>query len=627
MAYFAFEEKLIDNIKKHRKAESSSIEPGLTVEQLLIFLRQRAKSTFAIMDENNSLVENALRPILGNLEQMTSEVADRLFKMAEELFTVEESLDMGLSLEIHEALILWSKKNSDTDRLVRSLYYKGLICQQSIESFYRVAESPQMHRNALMSFMEAVNYKDNYFEIENKETRRYINYCMGNVYVTLSALRHASPKRAEATFFRHLTLATSFWNNQKVRDLDPDFPWDELITNSHQSVCTWLDVLRKQKRGYYDKKLTSRVYESMLYFEHYHQKHGVIPNWSEKHFRYVRSFTVYLKGKITLVSMLKQLMEIFESTDENDYSPEGQFGRLQIPTTIFEQITRASPKLKKCLDEFESKKDDIFKSIIKYCRNVPSDLNRERFYRNLEPAITHASSSLDLESYLDLILSITSFGNISTYVHSVMVKNIVELIATHFIGKSPEHFVGISGTESIQEVIAKKDAIIKLTCRAALCHDIGKVLFLSTVGLSSRKLYDFEFEIIKIHTMVENLLNYSGEAVECIASVIFGHHLWYDGTKGYPKEFDNTSSKYKFIIDMVSVADSIDAATDNIGRTYARAITLEQVEEEINNQAGTRYSPIIAEALKDEILKENIRTCITAGRKLVYYDAYMDIYN
>jgi len=152
-------------------------------------------------------------------------------------------------------------------------------------------------------------------------------------------------------------------------------------------------------------------------------------------------------------------------------------------------------------------------------------------------------------------------------------------------------------------------------------------LLIANLTIYSQSINDFEFEIIRTHTKIENLLNFKGEMVECVSNVIFGHHLWYNGEEGYPKDFDNRKSKYKFVIDMVSVADSIDAATDNIGRTYAKTISLEKVISEIQAQAGTRYSPIIADALNDENLLKKIQQCITSGREAAYYEAYMEIYN
>ena len=50
---------------------------------------------------------------------------------------------------------------------------------------------------------------------------------------------------------------------------------------------------------------------------------------------------------------------------------------------------------------------------------------------------------------------------------------------------------------------------------------------------------------------------------------MIGHHKDYDGKNGYPVYFDKTKSKYKIIIDLIRIADAIDAGTDCYGRNYS----------------------------------------------------------
>ena len=52
------------------------------------------------------------------------------------------------------------------------------------------------------------------------------------------------------------------------------------------------------------------------------------------------------------------------------------------------------------------------------------------------------------------------------------------------------------------------------------------------------------------------------------ADVAKGHHLWYDCSRGYPYDFNTFDSPVKTIIDIVAVADCMDAATDSVGRSY-----------------------------------------------------------
>jgi len=163
-------------------------------------------------------------------------------------------------------------------------------------------------------------------------------------------------------------------------------------------------------------------------------------------------------------------------------------------------------------------------------------------------------------------LKFSTYSHLATYAHSIEVKNLLEIFTKYFFCHKPEMFVGILETKNAHQVIAKKDEIMSLVRKAGLCHDIGKIQYASTVALSSRRLYDFEFQLIQEHVLAGDMINTFDESIHCAKDAILGHYKWYDGSKGYPSNFNNRESRYAFIIDMVSVADSIDAATDTIGR-------------------------------------------------------------
>lgn len=104
--------------------------------------------------------------------------------------------------------------------------------------------------------------------------------------------------------------------------------------------------------------------------------------------------------------------------------------------------------------------------------------------------------------------------------------------------------------------------------------------------------------------------------------IILGHHKFYNGKGGYPADFDNTASCNRFISDLITVCDCIDAATDTFGRNYASAKDFATVRDEIIRDAGTRYNPDIAEILKDDILAGRLSELTRDGRESVYFEVY-----
>ncbi|MBR6477754.1 MAG: hypothetical protein IKS85_04840, partial [Lachnospiraceae bacterium] len=104
--------------------------------------------------------------------------------------------------------------------------------------------------------------------------------------------------------------------------------------------------------------------------------------------------------------------------------------------------------------------------------------------------------------------------------------------------------------------------------------------------------------------------------------VIRGHHLWYDGSRGYPADFDAAKSPYKVIIDIVMTADCLDAATDRVGRSYSKGKTFDDYKAEVKEGAGTRYAPWMAEILEEPGVDSDVRFLLDEGRKELYRDTF-----
>lgn len=137
-----------------------------------------------------------------------------------------------------------------------------------------------------------------------------------------------------------------------------------------------------------------------------------------------------------------------------------------------------------------------------------------------------------------------------------------------------------------------------------------------------RGLLDEEFAMIKCHPEIGARIAREHRSTRDYADVIMGHHVWYDCSRGYPADFDTFKSSYKTIIDLVTAADCLDAATDTVGRSYNRGKTFFDYEKEIEKDAGTRYAPFLPDLLKQPMLRQDIEYLLDAGRKKMYREAF-----
>jgi len=609
------------NMEEFRQLEGNMTEARLSRDELVLRLQMNAKKSSELMIENNNFIENHIRPLFANHETLSEGTAQELFEFSQKLYSFSSQLDMGLALEIHIGLLKWARACGDELNIIRGCYHAGFIYQQINSRMINQCRDYSFFQPALDMFEEGAGYRHKYFDIKSKEARMHINRCMGNVYVILGSRRHEYYEDASRDFFEKVDDTIKFWNDAAVRELDPDFKWQGFISNAHQNIIAFDDILRKQPLDNFDENLAKRVCESFDFLASEDSSIDINRFWPHTRTEYAQLITSFYKGKTDYDGVLNGLRRMFAQTRDDDYTGEGLYGMSYIALMLMQRLQES--ELAGC-----SKKeiDDIVSRITRYCQNAPNGADR----RSMNEFVAIYSKSVrrnvfNFDEYLDLLLKFTSFSHFATYVHSLQVRNLVLILAEYFMCKNPEAFVGFYGTKNADEVIALKSEIIHIAGKAALCHDVGKVSFFNTISLCSRRLYDFEYEDIKAHTVVNGFFETDDERVKCVASAAIGHHKWYDGKGGYPAEFDANACGNKFILDMISAADSIDAATDFVGRSYASGVSLEQVINEINDQAGTRYSPIVAEALRDEALVSKIRECITEGRENVYYEVYLAI--
>lgn len=208
-----------------------------------------------------------------------------------------------------------------------------------------------------------------------------------------------------------------------------------------------------------------------------------------------------------------------------------------------------------------------------------------------------------------------------TYIHSIMVKEITLRITKAILKYDKNIFKPLFDLGYDTD-----EKILKYMEKASLYHDLGKCLTVGVINLQSRKLTEREYAYIKLHPSKARVLLDDDSDFDEFYDVMIGHHKYYDGLGGYPSEFDNTKSKYKIAIDLVTISDSIDAATDIYGRNYTKGKNFSTLLEELKQESGTRYNPILVDFISNHKDLIDILDDVTGKNRLVvYYDVYKNI--
>ena len=235
--------------------------------------------------------------------------------------------------------------------------------------------------------------------------------------------------------------------------------------------------------------------------------------------------------------------------------------------------------------------------------------------------ISTASGFLEFDFFKRTVLDVTVYANKELYVHTMMVREIALTLLHYILDHDPRYLDGVAGY-SWEYCRDHKQEIMDLMENCALLHDIGKFFCLDIVNNSSRSLTDDEFDIIKEHPTNFSKVYQGGMSpqLECIRDCAELHHLWYDESGGYPRRKHTANKPF---VDILTIADCLDAATDNIGRPYGLGKTLVQVMAEFDDARNTRYSGYICQLLHVEEVRRMINYVIRDKREDIYRDIYL----
>lgn len=213
---------------------------------------------------------------------------------------------------------------------------------------------------------------------------------------------------------------------------------------------------------------------------------------------------------------------------------------------------------------------------------------------------------------------------VTTYAHSVHVAMIAQKLMEGILAYQPELVKGALGERRNGKVFLDTKKCMDFIFEAAMYHDIGKNAIISVVNNDFRPLTDEEFAIIKKHPALgAELLKIAPSLYEKFRDTTLGHHKWYNGKGGYPKDFDNTKSPKRILIDIITLSDCMQAATERIGRNYKSGKNFDRVMEEFRRDAGTRYNPDLVNFIDShQDVAHDLAALINEGWVDIYFDIY-----
>lgn len=142
----------------------------------------------------------------------------------------------------------------------------------------------------------------------------------------------------------------------------------------------------------------------------------------------------------------------------------------------------------------------------------------------------------------------------------------------------------------------------RIIYEAALLHDIGKIAIPEHILRKPGKLTDEEYDIMKSHVEHSISIIRHLPSLDYVIPAVVGHHERWDG-RGYPRGI--AGEDLPIGARCLAIADAYDAMTST--RSYKSAYTVEFACQELVNQSGRQFDPMLVPVFLELIKNGTIR--------------------
>ncbi len=603
-----FSDKYMANRRKIIELDQYLLE-DLSFPQWKEVLIERSRTLRSIFEENESFITN----IWDSLNDDANEETARTLYDILSSFYYGGYDDLFLMQSLAKPALSYYEKTKDYNAL--SLLYK-MLAFENFEFYGHTSKGSAANRSVY--FYEKVTaLKDHYSELD-KDARDNVFTAYNNLISPVGQ----TTDELKARMLSYYNDAIDFWNTDEVQTLDgQDDNFLSRILQIENDVLFAGDFIEEMPEDF-QKQFQSLVSKIKVRWE----KDGVKDEEGILFRAEIKGDLIHGANPDELIEKLIAHLDSIELPDyEND--EEGALYHLSdfhnTSCAIFDifRYSNIPPnKQGAYLERFYKKATDVQTHIpFGFWTGMMNEVCAEWFVE-VAPFIT------EFKKKKDLLLKLVISRQPITYIHSLMVSEIASRIAKSVIENAPSIFTGFPGFSKEEDVQKYQAMLCDYVTNCALLHDCGKCEIVEVVNRQDRHLFEEEYSIIKMHPNKGYVMLSHDPNFAPFYDIIRGHHKSYDGKSGYPEDFDNTKSEYKPFIDLITIADSIDAATDILGRNYSKGKDFSSVFVELKSGAGTKYNPeIVAVIENDEALFNDLQQLTSEGRFEVYYRAYKEI--
>lgn len=545
-------------------------------------MKKRSEGMQAIYEENEQIIQS-IKTCLK--EPLSPEYAAVLYEETYDMYWNDYD-DCQVLLELLQALIAYYEPLQEIEKLL-FLYGAAYYEENEIQSRRGGRSNMSIEYNE-----KILGYKQEYMNLKTVESRSRIFRAYYNIIIAGLGNRAIDIKTSYSWYKDML----DFWHSEPVRELDGET--EEIAYLVEQISGEWLAAEEYIEQADKETKDNFCRLADYYYEKEYKKAEDIYGINSEVYSAWLHAQV--LEGKLEFAAAIDLYMEYYLERLKKRRQPYSEnlsyddfYFIINTPLTLerWLQYDMDEEKRRNIMAVLKEKTEETWYKLEGHSLPFLDEIMADWCFRVMK----YLNNQVEKEDWL---FSIIIKRQLPTYLHSVMVMYLAEALFEEAVKKRPELFDNIQGMgrEELPEFIR----------RCALLHDIGKIRITDIINTQGRKLSDKEFHGIRMHPEYGAQLIAEESDFAKYKDVVLGHHKFYDGTGGYPAEYDNTTSKYRIIVDMITICDCIDAATDTFGRNYKKNKEMREVMAELEEGKGRRYNPDLVDIMLDspELIEE-----------------------
>ena len=621
-------EEYLANLREVKLRSEFRLDHNAAPDAQIEAIREEAKRIYQLQQRNNEILRSCFYE--KDPEELSDEQAAEWFDFARALVDDYRRLDLPLAYQLHAMLLRRARAKGDRACIIRERYYCGLTLHY-IDLPLNNSSANLYNKQVRDYFAEAADFLPQFAELDH-ESRAYVIRSLGNIDLGYS---HSTERSDTLTMYPPggtyqdildcFDRAYAAMTDPNLRAIDPDLPWEDYVYAMHFGRTILLSHIREGMGG---QQLRDAVYESACYVYERQSRAAKRKNLGlSARVVYVHAAASYHVGRMD-IDELMELMLRENARADNSINADNIFRHLSLVPYLQcylhfctpEQQAKFMPRVKAAIEsgyDYVRKLpiSDYFSQASMYVRNTIVEALAD------DKEMTVKRKSAFLRMFLTC--------HRPTYVHSLMVAWLTGELVKRLLDTDPDLLLrrdaGAWRCATREEAAARRQDFVRQAYEVGLYHDVGKTAVLEVVSNYGRRLTKEEFQVIQRHPYIGYwLLKTLGGMDQCAESAL-GHHCFFNESSGYPLDIAaRRANRCNLLTDVLSVADSLDAATDDIGRSYAVAKNFTSLVAEFLDGADTRYSGRVVAIFEDEDFVKDLERRTMEKRRATYLRTYRD---